>query len=87
VRDRVTSTYPPIVRVRNEARAAKARARSRKCYRLTTRNEAVYHVACGPDVVEMLIALGWLQDGHAGDRQKVSRAIAELLTDTAAKIF
>jgi deoxyribose-phosphate aldolase len=44
---------------------------------------AVYPVEVGADVLDMLVRLGWLADGEAGDAAQVSSAIAALLAATA----
>jgi hypothetical protein len=44
---------------------------------------AVYQVEIGGEVLDMLVRLGWLQDGEALDRQQVNRAISAMLADAA----
>jgi hypothetical protein len=37
------------------------------------------------DVLDLLIALGWLREGEADDPKQVGRAITALMEDTAKK--
>lgn len=47
---------------------------------------AIYRVEVGAEVLDMLVRLGWLADGEAGDAAEVARAIGALLSTTSKSL-
>ena len=65
--------------------AARQRATERTRRHRARRRDgvAVYQIEAGPEVLDMLVRLGWLADGEAGDVAEVGRAISALIANSA----
>jgi hypothetical protein len=72
---------------KTDHRRAAATAHQRAWRARRRAGQACYVVAVDVTVIDLLIHLSWLRDDQATDKRQVSRAIAELLADTARKIL
>jgi hypothetical protein len=75
-----------LVRPGRRHRRALATARQSAWRQRQRDGVACYTVTIDGSVIDMLVRLGWLRDDEATDKRQVSRAIAELLADTARKM-